>query len=86
MPWTILIFNKSKRYQRPDIKDNGQKYQFVRSYNVSKTSISYRYQLKRLFDVFVGQSHLDTTWYSASTSQIGLFYLSTSETSEKRLK
>ena len=48
---TIPIFNKSKRYQRPDVKDNDQINQLVRCYNVSKTSVSFRYQLKRLCDV-----------------------------------
>ena len=29
----------------------------------------------------VGQSHLGTSWYAATMSQIGRFYLRTSETS-----
>ena len=51
MLWTTFIFDKSKRYQRSDIKDNGQRYQLVRYYDVSKTPVSFRYQLKRLCDV-----------------------------------
>ena len=47
---TIFIFNKSKRYQRSDIKDNGQGYQLVHCYDISKASFSFRYQLKRLCD------------------------------------
>ena len=51
MFWTIFIFDKSKRYQRSDIKDNDQRYQLVLCYNVSKTSALFRYQLKRPYDV-----------------------------------
>ena len=51
MLWTISIFNRWKRHQRLDIKDNDQKYQLVCCYDVSKTSVSFRYQLKRLCDV-----------------------------------
>ena len=48
---TISIFNKSKRYQRPDIKDNDQINQLPRCYDVSKRLVSFRYHLKRLCDV-----------------------------------
>ena len=48
---TTFIFNKSKRYQILDIKDNGQRYQLVRCYEVSKALVSFRYQLKRICDV-----------------------------------
>ena len=37
--------------KRPDIKDDDQKYQGVRHYGVSKTSVTFRYQLKGLCDV-----------------------------------
>ena len=76
MLWTVLIFNKSKRYQKLDIKDNGQRYQLVRCYNVTKTSLSFRYQLNRLCNVLVGQSHLGTSWYITTTYQISrVFYV-----------
>ena len=52
MLWTLFIFNKSKRYQISEIKDNGQRYQLVRCYNISKTSFSFRYRLKRLCNVW----------------------------------
>ena len=48
MLWTIFIFNKWKRYQRSDIKYNGQRYLLLRCYDISKPSFSFRYQLKRL--------------------------------------
>ena len=51
MLWTIFIFDKLKRYQRSDIKDNGQRYQLGHCYDVLKTSVSFTYQLKRLYDV-----------------------------------
>ena len=51
MLWTIFILNKSKRYQRSDIKDNGKRHQLVRCYDVSKRSVSFSYQLKRLCNV-----------------------------------
>ena len=51
MLWTISIFNKSKRCQRPDSKNNDQRYQLVPCYDVSKTSVSFRYELKRLCSV-----------------------------------
>ena len=35
---------------------------------------------------YVHQSHLGTSWYVATRSQIGRFYLRTSETSQRRLK
>ena len=52
-PWSIFI---SKNYQNdiskwPDIKDDDQRREVVRRYGVSKTSTSFRYQLKRLCDV-----------------------------------
>ena len=52
-PWSIFI---SKNYQNdiskwPDIKDDDQRCQVVRRYGVSKTSVSFRYQLRRLCDV-----------------------------------
>ena len=37
--------------KRPDIKDDDQRYQGVRHYGVSKTSVTFRYQLKGLCDV-----------------------------------
>ena len=59
--WSIFI---SKNYQnnqisklwpyiskRRDIKDDDQRCQEVRHYGVSKTSVTFRYQLKRLCDV-----------------------------------
>ena len=73
---TISIFNKSKGYQRPDIKDNDQINQLARCYDVSKRLVSFRYHLKGLCDV-LGQSHLCTSWYIATTSQIRRFYLLT---------
>ena len=53
IPWSIFI---SKNYQNdiskwPDIKDDDQRCQVVRRYGVSKTSVSFRYQLRRLCDV-----------------------------------
>ena len=45
------MFNRSKRYQGSDIKDNGQRKPLVRCYDISKTSFSFRYQLKGLCDV-----------------------------------
>ena len=53
IPWSIFI---SKNYQNdiskwPDIKDDDQRFQVVRRYGVSKTSVSFRYQLRRLCDV-----------------------------------
>ena len=53
IPWSIFI---SKNYQNdiskwPDIKDDDQKFQVVRRYSVSKTSVSFTYQLKLLCDV-----------------------------------
>ena len=47
----MAIFNKSKIYQRPDIKDNNQRYQLVPSYDASKMSVLFRYELKRLCDL-----------------------------------
>ena len=39
-------------YQNDQIsKDDNQRYQVVRRYGVSKTSVSFKYQLKRLCDV-----------------------------------
>ena len=51
--WSIFI---SKNYQNdiskwPDIKDDKQRCQVVRRYGISKASVSFRYQLKRLCDV-----------------------------------
>ena len=53
IPWSIFI---SKNYQNdiskwPDINDDDQRCQVVRRYGVSKTSVSFRYQLKHLSDV-----------------------------------
>ena len=53
IPRSIFI---SKNYQNdtskwPDIKDNDQRCQVVRRYGVSKMSVSFKYQLKRLCDV-----------------------------------
>ena len=48
---TIFIFNKSKRQQIPVVKDNDQRYQLVRWYDVSKKSVSLRHQLKLLCSV-----------------------------------
>ena len=83
---TIFIFNKTKKYQISDIKDNDQRYQLVRCYDISKTSVSFRYQWKRLCDVLNCSISLTYHWYIAMTSQIGLFYLRTSETSQEHLK
>ena len=60
MFWTILSFNKLKRYQKSDIKVNGQRYQLVHCYDVSKTSVSFKYQSKRLCDVLSWSVSL---WY-----------------------
>ena len=51
MLWIIFIFNKSKRYQRPNIKKKDQTYQLVPCYYVSKMSVSFRYKLKHLCNV-----------------------------------
>ena len=51
MLWTIAVFNKLKRYQGPDIKNNAQRYQLVPCYDVSQKSVSFRYELKRLCEV-----------------------------------
>ena len=53
IPWNIFI---SKNYlndisKRPDIKDGNQWYQGVRHYGISKTHVTFRYQLKCLCDV-----------------------------------
>ena len=53
IPWSIFI---SKNYQNdiskwPDIKMTTKDSKLVRCYSVSKTSVSFRYQLKRLCDV-----------------------------------
>ena len=53
IPWNIFI---SKNYineisKRQDIKDDDQRYQGVRHYGVSKTSVTFRYQLKALCEV-----------------------------------
>ena len=53
IPWSIFI---SKNYQNdiskwPDIKDDDQRCQVVRRYGVSKTFVTFRYQLKRLCDM-----------------------------------
>ena len=51
MLWTISIFNKLKRYQRPDIKNNEQRHQLVPCYHVLWKSVSFRYEMKRLCEV-----------------------------------
>ena len=71
MLWTIFIFNELKRYQRPDIKGNDQRYQLVRRYDVSKTQVSFRYQFNCLCDVLRWSV---SSWYIATTSQVGRFY------------
>ena len=53
IPWSIFI---SKNYQndiskRPDIKMTTKDSKLVRCYDISKTSVSFRYQLKLLCDV-----------------------------------
>ena len=53
IPGNIFI---SKNYlndisKRPDITDDDQRYQEVRHYGNSKTSVTFRYQLKGLCDV-----------------------------------
>ena len=50
IPWSIFI-TKNGISKWPDIKDDDQRCQVVRRYGVSKTSVSFRYQLRRLCDV-----------------------------------
>ena len=40
-----------ERYERSDIKDNGQRYQLVVCYDIWKMSVSFKYHLKRLCDM-----------------------------------
>ena len=117
MIWKIFIFNKSKRCQISDIKNNGQRYQLVHCYDASKTPISIRCQYKRLCDVLSWSVSLTyqlvhcydvSNWsvlmtatefepittqfvnersnHLAKLAKPRMFYLRTSETSQKRLK
>ena len=61
------------------------KYQLVPRYNISKTTVSFRYQLLPLCNV-LSWCHLGISWYVITTSQIGLFYLRTNETLQRRHK
>ena len=81
----------SKNYQNdiskwPDIKDDDQRCQVVRRYGVSKTSVLFRYQLILLCDVLSWSDSLKYQFIRRYTSQIGRFYLRTSETSQRCLK
>ena len=84
---TISIFNKSKIYQRPDIKDNDQRYQLVPCYNVSKRLVSFRCELKRLLGVLSWSVSLRYQLVNRyNVSLIGQFHLRTSETLQRRLR
>ena len=54
------------------------RYQLVRRYNISKTPVSFSYQLRPLCDVL--------SWSVSFRYQIGWFYLPTNKTSQRRLK
>ena len=73
-------------FQSKGIKDNYWRYQLVRCYDISKTLVSFRYQLKCLCDVLSWSVSLSYRLVHRYTSQIGRFYLRTSETSQNSLK
>ena len=75
---TIFIFNKSKRFQRSDIKINGQRYQLVRCHDISKRSVPFRYMSRRLYDVSSWLVPIGTSWYVFATSQVRHSYLGNS--------
>ena len=66
--------------KRLEIKDSDQRYQVVHRYEVLKMLVSLRYELKRLCEM------LSISLYVDATSQIGRFYLRTSETLQASLK
>ena len=86
MLWTISIFNKLKRYQRPDIKISEQKHQLVPCYDISiDVSLIYvRVETSLQSVKLVSLTELPA--YIIAASQIGRFDLRTSETSQRHLK
>ena len=68
---------------REDIKDQLSK-KMART--LASTSVSFRYQLKRLCNVLSWSVSLMYQLVIATTSQIDWLYLNTSETLQKRLK
>ena len=83
---TIFIFNKPESYQRWNIKDNRQRYQLVRCYDVSKTLVSFRYQMKRLCNVLsrsVSLRYQLVNYYEVSNwSVLFTYHLDDAETSQ----